>query len=63
MKGCMGKLLWVDLTKRSIKVGPLREEYARDYLGGSGLGVRFADGEMPPKTDPFSPKNKLTQSP
>jgi len=59
MKGYMGKLLRVDLTKKSIKEEPLREDYARDYLGGSGLGVRLAYDEIPPETDPLSPQNKL----
>jgi len=59
MKGYMGKLLRVDLTKRSIKEEPLREDYAWDYLGGSGLGVRLAYDEIPPETDPLSPQNKL----
>ena len=43
MKGYMGKLLRVNLTKKSIEVERLPGDYARDYLGGSGLGVRLRE--------------------
>jgi aldehyde:ferredoxin oxidoreductase len=59
MKGYMGQLLRVNLTKRSTKVEPLREDYTRDYIGGSELGVRLAYDEIPPETQPLSPQNKL----
>lgn len=59
MKGYMGKLLRVDLTRRSITQEPLPERYALDYIGGSGLGVRLAYDEVPPETDPLGPRNKL----
>jgi len=37
----------------------MNEQQARDYLGGSGLGIRLAYDEIPPDTDPLSPRNKL----
>ncbi|UCF98465.1 MAG: hypothetical protein JSV89_02775 [Spirochaetaceae bacterium] len=59
MKGYMGKLLRVNLTEKSIEVESLPEDYARDFIGGSGLGVRLAYDEIPPETEPLSPQNRL----
>ncbi|MDO8302159.1 MAG: aldehyde ferredoxin oxidoreductase N-terminal domain-containing protein, partial [Sedimentisphaerales bacterium] len=59
MKAYMGKLLRVDLTKRKATEVPLREDYARDYIGGTGLGVRLAYDEVAPETDPLSPEAKI----
>lgn len=59
MKGYMGKLLRVNLTTRQITEEPLNPEYARDYIGGSGLGIRMAYDEVPPDTDPLSPEAKI----
>ena len=46
MKGYMGKLLRVDLTARQSREEPLDAEAVRDYIGGSGLGVRLAYDEV-----------------
>ena len=57
--GWTGTVLRVNLTRGSIKKEALREDWARDYVGGRGLGTRYAWEEIDPSVDPFSPKNKL----
>jgi aldehyde:ferredoxin oxidoreductase len=57
--GWTGTVLRVNLTRGTIKKEALREEWARDYVGGRGLGTRYAWEEIDPSVDPFSPKNKM----
>lgn len=59
MKGYMGKLLRVNLTHGSISQETLDPQYLRDYIGGSGLGIRLMYDEVPPDTDPLSPEAKI----
>jgi aldehyde:ferredoxin oxidoreductase len=59
MDGYAGKILRVDLTERKITEEPLNPKYARDYIGGTGLGNRIIYDEVPPSTDPLSPENKI----
>jgi aldehyde:ferredoxin oxidoreductase len=59
MKGYMGKLLRVDLTTRHIMAETLAPQFARDFIGGAGLGIRLAYNEIPPETDPLGPGAKL----
>jgi aldehyde:ferredoxin oxidoreductase len=41
MNGYLGKLLVVDLTNSKIEDEPLNENYANQFIGGSGLAVRY----------------------
>ncbi|MCS6924400.1 MAG: aldehyde ferredoxin oxidoreductase family protein [Candidatus Binatia bacterium] len=59
MYGWTGTLLRVNLTTRQISKEPLREEWARDFIGGRGLGARYLFAEVDPQIDPLSPENKL----
>lgn len=59
MGGWTGKILRVDLTRRSVKVEPLNIAWARDFIGGRGLGARYLFAEMDPRVDALSPDNKL----
>lgn len=59
MAGWTGKLLRVDLTDRSVGVEPLNMAWARDFIGGRGLGARYLYAEMDPKVDALSPDNTL----
>lgn len=59
MNGYMGKLLRVDLTRSLIEAEPLPEEYARQYLGGSGLAARYLYDLLDFHTDPLGPENPL----
>jgi len=59
MFGYMGKILRVNLTTGEIKVEELKEEDAKNFIGGRGLATKFLLEEIDPKVDPFSPDNKL----
>jgi aldehyde:ferredoxin oxidoreductase len=59
MKGWIGKLLRVDLTKGKWKVEELDQKLAAKFIGGRGLGSKILFDEIDPKIDPFSPNNKL----
>ena len=41
IKGYAGRVLEIDLAKRSFRFEPLDEEIARDYIGGKGYGTRL----------------------
>jgi aldehyde:ferredoxin oxidoreductase len=55
----MGKILRVDLTKGTTAFEPLNKRWARDFIGGRGLGIRYLLEEVDPKCDPLSPENAL----
>jgi aldehyde:ferredoxin oxidoreductase len=57
--GYMGKILWVDLSKKQIKEEALDEKIYRDYLGGYGLGARILFDRQKPGVDPLGPDNIL----
>lgn len=57
--GWTGTVLRVNLTTRQVTKEPLREEWARDFIGGRGLGARYLFAEVNPQVDPLSPDNKL----
>ncbi len=59
MSGYMGTLLRVNLTERKAKEEALNPKWAKDYIGGTGLGDRIIYDEVPPTTDPLSPENKI----
>lgn len=59
MDGYMGKLLFVDLTTGESAVEPLREEDARDFLGGPGLGAKILYERMPARADVFGEESML----
>ncbi len=59
MNAWVGKILRVNLTKGATSVEELNEEFARDYIGGRGLGVKYLYDEIDPKVDPLDPGNKL----
>ncbi|TMF07255.1 MAG: hypothetical protein E6I38_09285, partial [Chloroflexi bacterium] len=46
--GWTGQLLRIDLTKGSTTREPLNPEWAREYIGGRGLGTRYLYEEMDP---------------
>jgi aldehyde:ferredoxin oxidoreductase len=59
MKGWIGKILRVDLTKGEWKVEELDPKLGVKFIGGRGLGSKILFDEIDPKVDPFSPNNKL----
>lgn len=58
-KGCMGKILFVDLSTGEIKEEKPDEELYRDFLGGYGLGARILFSRQKPGVDPLGPENML----
>ena len=59
MKGYAGKIAWINLTDGKVDVEELKEELARKYLGGKGLGAYLLYRHLKPHTDPYSPDNRL----
>ncbi|MCO6452334.1 MAG: aldehyde ferredoxin oxidoreductase family protein [Caldilineales bacterium] len=59
MPGYMGKILRVDLTTGRMWDEPLNAAYARDFIGGSGLGARYLSDFITAETDPLGPDNPL----
>ena len=57
--GYVGRLLYVNLTKRESKVKPLNEKYVKSFVGGSGLACRLIYDLVDRDTDPLSPENPL----
>ena len=57
--GWAGYILRVDLTEGRITREPLNETWAREYIGGRGLGAKYLYEEMDPGVDALSPENKL----
>jgi aldehyde:ferredoxin oxidoreductase len=59
LNGYMGKLLVVDLTSGHIEDEPLNEDYARQFIGGSGLACRYLYDMVDADTNPLQPENPL----
>jgi aldehyde:ferredoxin oxidoreductase len=53
------RILYVDLTTGKTETKPLKEELAKQFIGGIGLGMRLFLDNSKPGTDPFSPDNPL----
>lgn len=53
------RILHVDLSTGKTEIEPLKEEMAKKYIGGIGLGMALFLDKSKPGTDPFSPKNPL----
>ena len=54
-----GKTLRVDLSRAKTWEEPLNEDWARKFIGGKGLGIRYLYDLVRPETDPFSPENVI----
>ncbi|MEE8390240.1 MAG: aldehyde ferredoxin oxidoreductase family protein [Anaerolineae bacterium] len=59
MDGYIGKILRVDLDTQRLWDEPLNEEYARAFVGGSGLAARYVYDVVDGDTDPLGPDNPL----
>ncbi|UNQ74064.1 aldehyde ferredoxin oxidoreductase family protein [Infirmifilum sp. NZ] len=59
MKGWNGKILWIDLTSKSVKIQEYDGDFAKTYIGGRGFAVRLLWDHLAPGTDPLSPDNIL----
>jgi aldehyde:ferredoxin oxidoreductase len=54
-----GRILRVDLSTGKVETEPLKEEMAKQYIGGIGLGIRLLMDNSKPGTDPFDTENPL----
>jgi len=54
-----GKVLRIDLSAGAATVEPLNMEWAKKYVGGKGLLLRYLWEEVPPNVDPWSPENPI----
>ena len=54
-----GRILKVNLSTGAIEKGTIPAEYARDYIGGSGLGARLLWDAFDPAPDPLDPASPL----
>jgi aldehyde:ferredoxin oxidoreductase len=59
LSGYAGKILMVDLTSGEIEEESPSEDIYRDFIGGTGLGVRVLYERVKPKADPLGPGNIL----
>ncbi len=57
--GYAGKMLFVDLSKGSIRETELQEKICREFIGGYGLGVRVLYEQMKGGVDPLGEDNVL----
>jgi aldehyde:ferredoxin oxidoreductase len=57
--GYKGKILRVNLTDSKVSFEPLKENYTKKFLGGSGIAAKILFDELDPHADPLSPENKL----
>ena len=59
MLGYQGKILQADLGSGEIKDLPLKEDYAKQYIGGTGLSARLIYDCVKPGMDPLGPSSPL----
>jgi aldehyde:ferredoxin oxidoreductase len=61
--GYQGKVLRVNLTTGEITKEELKEEMAKDYIGGVGFGLKYLYDEVPGGVDPLGEDNKMIFAP
>ncbi len=59
MHGWTGCVLRVDLSTGAIGREELNPDWARDFVGGRGIGARYLWQEVDPQVDALAPENKL----
>ena len=55
----MGRVLWIDLTKRGFSITTMNEEDVIEWLGGRGFVAKVLGDELAPETDYYGPDNPL----
>ncbi len=59
MSSYQNKILRVNLTNGTASMEPLNTKYAKDFIGGRGLGTKMYCEEVGPNVDPLSPDNNM----
>ncbi len=57
--GFTGRMLWVNLSERTLRDEPLDDRLGRDFLGGYGLGASILFNRQKPGVDPLGPDGLL----
>ncbi len=57
--GYAGKILFIDLTRKTVNEIVPPEELYRKFLGGAGLGSKIVYDHVPKHADPFGDQNLL----
>ncbi len=57
--GYTGKILYIDLSKKSFKEEQVPEEYIKNFIGGTGINTRLLFDLVDENTEPLSPENAL----
>ncbi len=57
--GYAGHILYVDLTRETVKKEPLNPDWANNFIGGHGINYRLACDFIPPQADPLGPENAI----
>ncbi len=58
-RGFMGKMLWVDLSRKKLGDEALDEKLGRQFIGGYGLGAHILFSRQKAGVDPLGPNNIL----
>jgi aldehyde:ferredoxin oxidoreductase len=56
-RGYMGKVLFIDLSKKELKDEALDEKLCRQFIGGYGIGARILFSRQKAGVDPLGPDN------
>ncbi|MBW2120799.1 MAG: aldehyde ferredoxin oxidoreductase family protein [Deltaproteobacteria bacterium] len=59
MKGFFGRILYIDLSRRTYRSDAVDDSVLSRYLGGKGLATHLLLEGNPPGVDPFSEENNL----
>lgn len=59
MKGYKNNILRIDLSAKKTLEETLNMKWAKQYIGGKGLGIKYLYEELKPGINPISPENKL----
>ena len=59
MNGFYGRILYLDLGRRTFNIEPIAEDLQPQWLGGKGLASRLLYKLNPPGIDPLAPENRL----
>jgi aldehyde:ferredoxin oxidoreductase len=54
----MSRVLYIDLTKKNIKIEDRRDLF-ENYLGGTGVAIKLLEEECPKGADPLSTLNPI----
>jgi aldehyde:ferredoxin oxidoreductase len=59
MNGFCGRILTIDLSRKTFSIDPIGRDILETTLGGRGLAVHLLLEKNPPNVDPLAPENNL----